>query len=174
MVANPNDPTSAGYLSVGGVGYLENTSGQKGAVPLELQGGWNWGAAFLTFFWTISHRVWWPLYVMLGQVLTYGGIIGIWMYGVTSNNPTALILIIPLYLLILGTGIFMFVFMGIRGNSLGWQNRVFSSVAHFRNVQRVWATWVLWLFIVSLLLGVVPWVLLIVFALVAGSAGGTH
>lgn len=36
----------------------KNSSGMHGSVPLEIMGGWNWGAFLLGWIWGIGHSVW--------------------------------------------------------------------------------------------------------------------
>jgi len=50
-------------------------------VPAELQGGWNWGAFFLSWIWAIAHRS------VLGFVLAFFlGIIGAIILGIKGNE----------------------------------------------------------------------------------------
>ncbi|HZP84997.1 MAG TPA: DUF2628 domain-containing protein, partial [Chthonomonadaceae bacterium] len=169
MVANPNDPTAASYVPTGYAPIIENTSGQKGSVPPELQGGWNWGASFLTLFWCISHRVWWPLLVGLGSVGVWIILIAVVMAAAMSSpgSPPTYILILPVgYLIIWIINLVLFILLGIRGNSLAWQHRRFDSVEHCRTVQRIWAKWVLGLFLAA----VAFWFAMFMLTIVAGVA----
>jgi len=96
----------------------ENTSGMKGPVPPELAGGWNWGAFWFSWIWLLNHRMVAPGVGLL--VLSF----------------------IP-YVSILGLG--AAIYLGIKGNELGWQNRHFASVEDFKECQRIWARWILYL-----------------------------
>jgi len=100
--------------------YSQNTSGMgsMAVVPYELRSGWNWGAFFLTFFWSISNQVW-----------------------------IGLLCLVP-YL-----GWVMCIIMGIKGNEWAWMYRRWDSIQHFRDTQRVWANWSLWVFVASIILG---------------------
>ncbi|HZO90359.1 MAG TPA: hypothetical protein VFB38_18685 [Chthonomonadaceae bacterium] len=132
-VANPNDPTSSTYMPIGGYRQIENTSGQKSSVPMELQGGWNWGAAFLTLFWVIAHKVWWVLGILVAEYFLSG------LTAALGNSDASTVLST-----ITGIGnLILFIYMGVRGNALAWQYRHFDSVEHCRTVQRTWARWVL-------------------------------
>ena len=141
-VVNPNDPTASSYYPVAGVQQFENTSGQKGSVPPELQGGWNWGAAFLSLFWAIAHRVWWIVGIQVAQVALNVAAQS------TSNSPIVLVIALLNFM----AGIALFIYIGIRGNRLAWQNRRFDSIEHCKSVQRRWGKWVLGLFLFYLAL----------------------
>jgi hypothetical protein len=138
MVANPNDPTSASYLPVGGVGYLENTSGQKGSVPPEIQGyRWSWGAFSLNWLWLCFHGLApWGIAMLVIGFIPFVGIIN------------------------LGASIYL----GINGYKLAWQNRRYDSIEQFKAVETKWMQWgiALWL------LGVVCGILLLIFVLTMG------
>ena len=91
---------------------VANTSGTRGFIPEEVK-GWNWGAFWLTWIWGVSHQVWVSLIALVG-IIPYAG----W--------PVALV---------------MSFVLGVKGNEWAWQNRRFQNVAHFREVQRIWAYW---------------------------------
>lgn len=142
-IANSNDATVMSYVPLAGYNrQVENTSGTHGDVPYELRGGWNWGSAFLTLFWAISHKVWWVVAVVLVQAAISGTI--------SATGPSDVGTVISGISLIVG--LVMFVFMGIKGNSLAWQNRRFDGVEHCRSVQRRWAWWVLGIFVAYMVL----------------------
>lgn len=48
----------------------ENSSGMHGSVPPEIVGGWNWGAFFLTWIWSIGNSVWIGLIALIGGPVT--------------------------------------------------------------------------------------------------------
>jgi serine/threonine protein kinase len=106
-----------------------NSSGMgSGApVPQEIAHGWNWGAFTLPLFWSIANRTWIGLLCLASFLCPMGGII--------------LSLIIGLVL-------------GAYGNQWAWQNRQWESVEHFRQTQRVWATWGLSCFVAGIILGI--------------------
>ncbi len=159
-VANPNDMASATYLPVGGYAQMENTSGRRSTVPPELQGGWNWGASFLNIFWAIAHGVWWVVGVLVGQVallvlLTVLAAVSM----ASSQNPTLLGVLFIYYLCLIPFNIGLFIYLGVKGNSLAWKYRMFQDVQHCRTVQSVWAKWVLGWFILSFSLGILGGIL---------------
>lgn len=102
-----------------------NTSGMQGDVPVELQGGWNWGAFGLTFFWLLTHK-------MVG-----------WAIGFFVLNFVCGLLALPIS-----------IYMGIAGNKLAWQNRQWSSVEDCKACQKTWANWAIPLFILGIVIGV--------------------
>ncbi len=131
-------------------GEFVNTSGQKGDVPAELQGGWNWGAFFLDWLWLLNHnRAAWGVgllvFYIVQQFIPFIGILG------------------------LGAKIFL----GINGNRIGWQNRRFQSIDDFRACQNVWTKWgVALLIAVIVLAALVAVVLYPVFEQARRRAGG--
>lgn len=114
-----------------GIG-AENTSGMKSTVPPEIEaGGWNWGAFYFNWIWCMANGM--PL---IG--------VGILLSVCTGIGPLIAAII-----------------LGIQGNKLGWQNRRFDSVDHFFTVQRIWAKWALGVFIASILINVLYFILII-------------
>jgi hypothetical protein len=127
------DPAAAlpgSYAPAAGYGgqYDTNTSGTRGAVPLELKGGWNWGAFWYSWIWGLNHKT--PitlaalLFSLAGRLVPFLGLVNLGLA----------------------------VWFGVRGNEWAWQNRRFDSIDHFRAVQRAWAMWVLGSFILVLVL----------------------
>ncbi len=128
-IANPNDSTSTTYLPVGyQTPYaMVNTSGQKGAVPPEIEGmGWSWGGFGVNWIWCITH-----------------GMVG-WGIGMLLLSMFCGIFALPAV-----------IYLGVSGNKLAWQNRRYESIEHFKATERVWAKWGIGLFIASLLFLVV-------------------
>jgi hypothetical protein len=81
-------------------------------VPDEIQRmPWNWGAFAMTPIWCFSH-----------------GMIGLGFAAMLTSLLGPAGFIIPIYL-------------GVSGNKLAWQNRRFSGIEHFRQVQDAWARW---------------------------------
>jgi len=112
--------------------------------------GFNWGAFFVPFWWSIGMRLWtWA--IVLFVVPLVGTIVGIALY---SHGPGrggvlgALILPVtgPLFYLCAG------IYLGAVGNRMAWKSRPFSSVAEFRATQRVWAMLGAILFILAIAL----------------------
>lgn len=134
-----------------GMSYAQgvNTSGMKGEVPAELQGGWNWGAFYITPFWLMFHGFGWQ-----GAVYLVG-----WL----------LSLFLPIIgLVLLGVSIYL----GVIGNRLGWQNRRFQSIEDFRACQRIWAWWSLGLFLAFVVLFILFFSAIVAALGIAAMAGG--
>jgi len=130
-----------GQPAAHGQAAVVNTSGQNGEVPLELQGGWNWGAAFAPF-WVLAHRVWpfFGLFVLLNLVdrgLTQG---------VGGSKPGLIALVLG-ELVVYGS---LMAYLGTHGNALAWKHRRFDSVQHCQEVQNKWKPWGIVFFIVVL------------------------
>lgn len=144
MRLNPQSPTPGAYVPAAGFA-LENTSGMQSTVPAEIMGGWNWGAFWFTWIWGVNHRAYITLVALMMSVLSLAAP----LMGMIS----------------LGFSIYC----GIKGNEWGWRNRRFDSVQHFKQVQRIWAYWVLGLFIVGVAFGILAiLMLLIAFRPIAG------
>lgn len=122
-IPNPTGEMS-GYGTGGTGGPMmggPNTSGQGAAavVPPEVaNAGFNWGAGFVTFFWSIAHSAWLGMAIIAFSIMQRA---------------------IPVVGLLLMLG--FQVFMGMKGNELGWRNRKWDDVAHFQRTQKVWAIW---------------------------------
>lgn len=138
-------------------GQTENTSGMKGAVPTELQGGWNWGAFAFGWIWLFNHKL--PLLAV--GVLA----LNITERALSRSGQEGPSLILSLALL--GVAIYL----GIVGNRLGWQNRRFDSVEDFKACQRVWMRWAIGFLIVFLLI-ILAAVLTPVFVAQRATGGG--
>lgn len=124
-----------------GTGYSrgENTSGMHGEVPVEVQGGWNWGAAVIPVFWLWSHQMQgfaWGVFALnlVGRFLG------------RQTGTAALGLVVSLI------QIGLFFYLGVTGNKQGWQNRRFDSVEDFKDCQRRWMYWALPLFLLLVLI----------------------
>jgi hypothetical protein len=134
-------------------GLGDNTSGMKTTVPVELQGGWNWGAFFFSWIWLIAHKM-----VGLGVGLFVGSLV---------------LGFIPIVNVLSGVaGLGISIYLGTNGNRIGWQNRRFESVADFRVCQAVWAKWVLWIFVVFVALPILAAILFPVLMQARRGGGG--
>jgi len=134
-VVNPNDPTASSYFPVGGYAQIENTSGQKGPVPQEVQGSWNWGAAFVGLFWTIAHKVWWMLGIYIALLAVDFAIV---LPALLSGDMRAVAVLQGVSFII---NLVMIIYLGKNGNRLAWQNRRFESLQQFVEVQGRWRSW---------------------------------
>lgn len=113
----PPPPTGAPYGQVEQV----NTSGMKGDVPPEIARlGWNWGACFLPFLWSVTHNLKWGVVSLVPLLL-------LMVPGITGD--LSIIATVPFSL-----------YFGLMGHRLGWQNRRFDGgVVQYLEVQRKWA-----------------------------------
>ncbi len=150
MIVNANDPTANSYLPVGmpaassapmapySAAMLQaapNNSGQGGPVPVEVPTGWNWGAAFATYFWAAAHQVWW--YVAMQSVLILV-ILTLWIGAMATSD--AMLSGITGLLLILYCAIWTIcrVSFGLHGNRMAWRKRRFDNLYQFVDVQEAW------------------------------------
>jgi hypothetical protein len=110
---------------------MENTSGMKSAVPPEIATqGWNWGAFYFSWIWSLAHGL--PL---IGVLILLSVLFTCWI--------PLLNLVVPLTWMI---------YLGVQGNTLAWQNRRFDGVDHFFTVQRIWAKFALGFFVAKIVL----------------------
>ncbi len=68
---------------MGEVESIQNTSGQGAAfpVPAEIR-GWNWGAFFLSWIWSVGNNVWWGLLALV----PYAGLIMSIVLGIKGSE----------------------------------------------------------------------------------------
>jgi prepilin-type processing-associated H-X9-DG protein len=66
------------------------------------------------------------------QGFNWGGFLLPWIWPLAHNTWIGLLSFIPI------VGFFMRFFLGFKGNELAWQNRKFTSLDQFKNVQRIW------------------------------------
>lgn len=115
----PPPPTGLPY----GQGEEVNTSGMKGEVPPEIARlKWNWGAFFLPFLWSVSHKIKWGWGILALTLLSRaGGVIG-GLFAIVYVGAA--------------------IYLGLKGHTLAWQNRRFDGgTAQYFAVQRKWLTW---------------------------------
>lgn len=96
-------------------------------VPAEIK-KWNWGAFFFNWLWGVCNGVYWPLALILVNLIPYVG-----------------------QLLALGACIAL----GINGSEWAWKGKQWNSVEHFKRVQHNWAMACLWVLGISVILGIV-------------------
>jgi hypothetical protein len=152
---DPDAPVSAAANPVAPAIVSGNGSGTRGSVPEELLGGWNWGAFWLPVLWGLSHNSPQTLWIF-----------ALWGLSTLVSIPLSLILpnaALGDYTSMLVTwpgGIALGIWFGRRGNEWAWRNRRFESVEHFRQVQRVWASWSIGLMSLTIGMALVALVLL--------------
>lgn len=96
-------------------------------VPAEIK-KWNWGAFFFNWLWGVCNGVYWPLALILVNLIPYVG-----------------------QLLALGACIVL----GINGSEWAWKRKQWNSVEHFKQVQHNWAMACLWVLGIPVVLGIV-------------------
>ncbi len=129
----PPPPTNATYSDQPDEGI--NTSGMKSTVPPEIAAlKWNWGAFFLPFLWTANHKMAWGW--------------GIFVLGLFMRLPSLLGGFFALLYFAAA------VYVGLKGHTLGWQNRHFEGgFPQYIAVQKRWLAWGLAIFVLSVLVG---------------------
>ena len=157
-LANPNDPTSTTFLPLSLLNAPGNSADPSLALPLPtLSGrsdaddptaGWNWGAALLSTFWAIRHRLWGmavpaAINFLLWLLLFGAGIDTIYhpIHLTTPPDDSGM----AVFLFLLGASLLFWfgktLYLGLRGNALAWRSGLYSSPDQMRSVQRLWAGW---------------------------------
>lgn len=91
---------------------------------------WNWSAFLLNWIWGVGHDCWWPLFAYIGL-------------GLLSTLFIVAIPIIPFITPIsisisnLAT-LAISIYLGVKGNSLAWQNGCFDDINHFERKEKRW------------------------------------
>lgn len=108
------------------------SSSVTGGVPDEIK-KWNWGAFWFNWLWGVFNGVYWPLALIVVNFIPYiGGLIS------------------------LGCCIAL----GVNGSEWAWKAKSWSSVAEFKRVQHKWAIAVIWVFGISIALGILGGILI--------------
>lgn len=120
---------------VGGQNDSQEQNFQNQVDIARARSGWNWGAFLLGWIWGVGHSCWWPLLLQLGL----GFICGI------------LIIVAPLvgtltYSLVGTLSFALSVYLGVKGNTIGWDNGCYENIEHFRKKEKNWtiAGFVVW------------------------------
>lgn len=150
MRVNPASPIPGAYTQAAGWQFV-NTSGQQGDVPVEIRGGWNWGAFWFSWIWGLNHKTPITFLTLPCTVLSLIPYVG-WLFSLA--------------------GLGCRIWFGIKGNEWAWQNRRFESVEHCRTVQRIWAYWALGLFLAEVVLGLLFFAAIGAMIAAATSSGG--
>ena len=88
-----------------------------------------------------------------------------WIWAIGHNVWIGLLALIPY------VGIVMAIVLGIKGNEWAWQNRQFSSVEQYKEVQKAWTKWGIIVLIISVVIGIIVSVLGVLGAIVAQRQG---
>lgn len=127
----PPPPTGMAF----GQGEELNTSGTNGPLPPEIARlKWNWGAFLLAFLWSVNHKIKWGWAILVLSLL--------------GRAPGGIGIIFSVAVLAIS------VYLGLKGHTLGWQNRRFEGgVAQYLEVQRKWTTWGVAVLVLSIVVG---------------------
>jgi hypothetical protein len=79
---------------------------------------------------------------------SWGAFLMNWIWGVSNKTWIALLAWIPFI------GIFVSIYLGIKGRELAWRNKRWDSLEHFQKVQRRWSVWSGVFVLVCVLLGI--------------------
>ncbi len=161
-IVNPNDPTATQYLPFGPhvpLIPLFRAGEDKQADKGEQVGGWNWAAALVPTIWAAKHRIKW---LAFASGTLSGLIIALYLLrAALHRTPDAGGTLTGF--LIACTLIFALprsVVLGLRGNTLAWQSRLYPDREQLRKSQRSWTVWaIIGVSILVLLLGVVAAIL---------------
>ena len=69
-----------------------------------------------------------------------------WLWGISHRVWISLLSAIPY------AGVIMLIVLGVKGNEWAWRNKRWDSIEHFKRTQRTWAYWALEIFLLSVLL----------------------
>ncbi len=94
--------------------------------------GFNWGAFYFNWIWGLNHRKYLMLISLVIGFIPYVGILGL-----------------PLV-----------IWYGFQGNQWAWESGRFTTIEDMMACQKIWAKWALWIFLISLTLGVIAVIML--------------
>lgn len=83
---------------------------------------WNWGGFFATWVWSIAHKTYWPLLIIIAVFIPYLGQIA---------------------------SLVLSVYLGLNGSKIAWKKGNYSDFAAFVNAQKKWAIFGFLLFIIG-------------------------
>ncbi|NPV46343.1 MAG: ribonuclease G [Armatimonadetes bacterium] len=84
---------------------------------------------------------------------SWGGFGLNWIWAIANKTWIGLLALIPC------VNIFIAIWLGISGHKLAWQNRRFDSLQQFQETMKAWNLWGLIIFLVSIALNVVSWLI---------------
>lgn len=104
----------------------QRISANREDVPYEIK-KWNWGAFCFNWLWGVCNGVYWPLLLIIVNFIPYVG-------GLISLGAC--------------------IALGINGNEWAWKAKTWSSIAEFKRVQHNWSIAILWVFGISIAIGI--------------------
>ena len=126
-----NNPLPTNTLeSMQPTAFPQNNNNQ--AIPNNI-GKWNWGAFGFSWLWGVFNGVYWPLLLVLVNLIPYVG----W---IASRAGC--------------------VYLGLKGNEQSWNKKRWSSVAEFESSQRKWSVALIWVVGIALVIGVLVGVMI--------------
>lgn len=91
-------------------------------------GKWNWGAFCFNWLWGVFNGVYWPLLLIIANLIPYVG----WIASLVGC-----------------------IYLGIKGNEMSWNsNKHWPSVEDFEKTQKQWTMAVLWVLGIAFVIGV--------------------
>jgi len=111
---------------------------------------WNWGAFFFSWFWGVCNGVYWPLWLIIINVILNFIDIAV-LSGTFYGNYYA-----GLPSTILG-GVISFcarIALGMNGSKWAWTAKTWSSIAEFKRIQHKWAIASFWIIAILVGLGI--------------------
>ena len=82
----------------------------------------------------------------------WGAFLLAWIWGIGNNVWISfVVLVLP---------VIWNIYLGVKGNELAWLNREWESVEQFRQTQAVWSKWGWIVFVISLVLSIIFWVIM--------------
>jgi len=115
---------------------------------------WSWGGFLLNWIWAIGHDCWWPAIVMFSLIIVS-------FLSSIIFFPLGIVFVVILSLF----NIFTSIFLGIKGNSIAWENGCFNSIEHFRSKERKWTIAGVIVLIVSIVLPIIGSLALFMFGI---------
>lgn len=115
---------------------------------------WSWGGFLLNWIWGLGHSYWWPSLVVMG-LFTFS------LLSIVIFFPLAIIFIIILNVF----NIALSIFLGIKGNSIAWENGCFDNIEHFRSKERKWTIAGVIVLIIGIVLPIICTVALFMFGI---------
>ena len=114
---------------------ITNTSGQGSKAPVLdiVAKRFNWGAFFFSWVWGIGNQVWLTLLIIPFSILLMISAIALTFIGMSAHQVFLFNICCNFVSLAIA------IWFGVQGNRWAWQSRRWKSVAHFHDVQRIWA-----------------------------------
>lgn len=112
------------YLKESGTVINPDGSISRGPTSQDLS-KWNWGAFMFNWLWAICNGIYWPLLLILLNLIPYVGPIA--TFGLC-------------------------VYLGVKGTEMAWKAKSWSSWESFKKTQHKWAVAILWVYGISFLI----------------------